>query len=234
MKIAIFYHCLFELGSPPEVRDLALEIVREQMMQLQQSGLCSEAETFLVGINGGAESRALAHVLIPAKAKLVMHGLASRTENLTLVQIEQWLPKHPGWAVLYFHAKGASHLDLAKIKYSARWRNCMMHHLVTDWRKCLQDLEAGFESVGCHWMTGAATPPGQSIWAGNFWWATSDFLRTVPSIFERDRIKISGIASLESRYEAEVWLGNAPRLPRIKDYHGPNWNPGMVGTCLAR
>lgn len=76
-------------------------------------------------------------------------------------------------------------------------------------------------------MTGTDTPPGQSIWAGNFWWAKSDFLRTLPSIMNRERIKISGLGAAESRFESEVWIGNGPRLPRVRDYH-PRWR--MVGN----
>jgi hypothetical protein len=107
----------------------------------------------------------------------------------------------------------------------------MMKNAVQNWRTCVQDLDSGLESVGSHWMTGDQTPPGQSIWAGNFGWAKSAFLATLPSIMERDRIKLSGIDSIESRYESEVWIGNGPRLPKVKDYHGPNWNPSKMATC---
>jgi hypothetical protein len=48
---------------------------------------------------------------------------------------------------------------------------------------------------------------------------------------ERDRIKVSGLKHPDSKYEAEVWLGNGPRVPKIKDYHGPGWTPGKIDTC---
>ena len=229
--IAIFYHCLLYFGDPPDLSPIALPIVQEQLQALEQSGLLGAASEFRVGINGGSESLDVARVIFPDKAKFTMHGLASRAENLTLREIEKWLPGHEGWNVLYFHSKGCTHTAADTHHSRGLWRNCMMRHLVWNWSRCVTDLEAGFESVGCHWMEPPATPPTQYIWAGNFWWARADFLLTLPSIMERARIKESGIAALESRYESEVWIGNGPRPPRVRDYHGPNWNPSKVASC---
>lgn len=216
--IAIFYHCLFFHGSPPELRERACEIVGEQMRDLKQSGLLDSATVFIAGINGGEESVEFANLLLPAKATRVFHGLQSKAENLTIVEVEKWAPSHPGFNVLYLHAKGCTHGpdDAYGNGVSAPWRRTMMQYLVGGWRQCVCDLESGFESVGCHFMRGMCDGT-QNIWAGNFWWATSDFLRTVPSIFLRDRIKVSGISAAESRYEAEVWIGNG-RLPTVREY----------------
>lgn len=217
MKIAIFYHCLFYAGEPPTFRESAYRIVYEQIKALEGSGLLEACSHFVVGLNGGQESESFKTVLIPAKAKVVMHGLASKAENLTLVELEKWAPNNPDWCVLYFHAKGCTHDATSDYgKFAARWRNCMMRRCVVEWRNCIELLESGYEAVGCHWLTGMGQDKSQSLFAGNFWWATSNFLKTVPSIFLRDRIKQSGIASVESRYEAEVWIGNG-KLPKAKD-----------------
>lgn len=218
--IAVFYHCLFygtRDNKPPHQLPMAQRIVREQMDQMNASGLTEAAQKIFVGINGGVESEALADQLLPHKAERIMHGLDSRAENLTLVALEFWVATHPGWDVLYFHSKGATHDADSTYgnNVSAPWRRAMMKYLVTQWSQCVKDLET-VESVGCHFMRGLADG-SQNIWAGNFWWATSDFLATVPSIFLRDRIKVSGIANVESRYEAEVWIGNG-KLPTVKEY----------------
>lgn len=216
-KIAVFYHGLFFIET--RLLHSACVVITAQMNALRDSGLADRADLFLVGINGGSESLPLVKQCVPDKAQVVYHGLQSRAENLTLVEIEKWLPGHEDWYVLYFHAKGATHDTESDYgKFSARWRNCMMKHLVQNWRTCVADMDSGIESVGCHWMTGLADGT-QNIWAGNFWWAKASFLATLPSIFERDRIKTSGIAALESRYESEVWIGNGKRLPTVKDYH---------------
>ena len=179
-----------------------------------------------VGINGAEESVNIADSIFPRKATTTYNGLDVFNENATLRLLEHWLPTHPGWLVLWFHSKGATHEKDNPLR--GNWRGCMMRNLVTSWRTCVSDLSSGCEAVGCHWMSGDKTPPGQSIFAGNFWWATSDYLSTLPSIMARDRIKVSGLGALESRYEAEVWLCNGPRLPRVKDYH-----PAWIDTCKA-
>ena len=216
--IAVFYHCLFYLGEPRRELPYAYPIITEQMRDVVASGLIHSVSHFLVGINGNCESMFAAHAVIPKKAKLVLHGLKSRAENLTIIEIEKFVKTHPGWNVLYFHSKGVTHTDETYLKRTADWRHCMMRHCVANWRQCVADLET-HDSVGCHWMAGVGPDNSQNIWAGNFWWATSDFLATLPSMFERDRIKESGIANVESRYESEVWIGNGKVLPKVKDYH---------------
>jgi hypothetical protein len=223
MKIAVFFHGLFFIGDAREPAPSAVAVIGEQMAVMAQSGLLEAADYLAVGINGSGESLVYTAMLIPEKAHVVFHGLDSRNENATVRLMETWLPEHPGWAVLYFHAKGATwpYQDGTR----SRWRNCMMTACVQNWRSCVRDLAGGFDSVGCHWLTSDQypwMPPHQACWGGNFFWATSSFLQTLPSILRSPRVQASGLKAPESRFEAEVWIGNGPRLPRIKDYH-PGW-----------
>lgn len=227
--IAIFYHCLFFMGTPPELMSNACSIVANQMDALRETGLLDAASEMVAGINGGKESDEVANLLLPAKARRILHGLQCRNECRTILALEQWSKTHPDWYVLYFHSKGATHA--ADDGYSVAWRGCMMKGVVKNWRRCVADMDAGYDAVGSHWMVPPATPPGQHIFAGNFFWVKSSFVLTLPSIMERIRIKVSGIDAPISRYESEVWIGNGPRVPNVKDYHGPNWNPGQLGTC---
>lgn len=223
--IAIFYHALFCLDTADNVLPRACQIVHGQMQQVVRSGLADAASHFMVGVNGGLESVIYAKLFIPPKAQCVYHGLQSHAENLTIVEIEKWVPSHPGWNVLYFHSKGCTHPPGSSygIQTSDPWRETMTKYLVANWRSCVAALDR-VESVGCHFMRNLADGT-QNIWAGNFWWATSDFLATVPSIYKRDRIHVSGIAAKESRFEAEVWIGNG-KLPTVHEYL-PNGGEGV-------
>lgn len=239
MKIAIFYHCVFFLKPercftvPLVELESAPFVVREQMAELIGSGLLGAASEFHVGVNGGQESLGLVNMIIPGKAKVKYHGLDCRNENRTILIIEEWIKRHSNealdWVVFYFHARGASHPMNDPI--STPWRRCMMRNLITNWRTCVNDLR-NHDAVGSHWMEPPATPEGQYIFAGTFWAATLKYLATLPSIMDRDRIKVSGIDAYESRYEAEVWMGNGPRKPKVRDYHGPDWNPSKISTCI--
>jgi len=226
-KICIVYHCLLYGGNPPDLLPNAYCVVNEQMQQLKDSGLLYKASEFIVGINGEQESNEIANLLIPKSAKRILHGLNCYGENRTILEIEEFSKTHRDWNILYFHSKGATHPnDMLRIN----WRRCMMRQLVTNWGRCVQDLDSGFESVGCHWLTNMGSDRSQNYWGGNFWWANSDFIRTLPSICSRTRIRISGIDSLDSRYEAEAWIGIGSRLPKVKDYHPEN--PSIIGKCM--
>lgn len=223
--IAVFYHTLFVLGDPPQLLESAVHVVNEQMTALKESGLEAAAEEIFVGVNGGKESEDFAIAWLPQKAKITYHGLQSRSENLTLVMLENWVKTHPNWAVLYFHAKGATHANGSHYgTFSGNWRHRMMHYCVTNWRYCVRDLD-DYEAVGCHWLTEQGWDKSQHYFAGNCYWVRSEFFASIPSIFTRARIKESGIGSLESRYEAEVILGNGPYVPHIKNYYA-----GPIGT----
>lgn len=211
--ICVFFHCLTHLGTPPVLQENAVNIIHEQMCQLKASGLLEVCSEFIVGLNGADESLEIANILIPAKAKIVLHGLQCRSECRTIVEMEQWVKGNPGWNVLYFHTKGA----VTECDLNNRWRRCMMRGCVDRWEECVQALDQGYEAVGVHWWPNKGVHGDQHYYAGNFFWATSSFLRTLPSIYNRARIKESGIDSVASRYESEVWLGNGPRLPRVKD-----------------
>lgn len=220
--IAIFYHGLFFLGEPPKPLTRATWIMAEQMGQLAESGLLHHSNELHVGINGGKESVKMGKLILPEKAQITYHGLQSRAENPTIVLLEEWVKTHPGWYVLYFHCKGATHpISTMEGKFSAQWRRGMMKHLVTDWRTCVADLEAGYDIACSTWMWGL-TDGTHNIPAGNFLWVKSDFAAKLPSIFLRDRIKQDGIAAETSRHEAEVYWGFGP-TPRVKSYRPEPW-----------
>ena len=216
--IAIFFHGLFFLGDPPRHLPNAGCIISDQITQMVNSGLWEAASEIHFGINGGDESRATARAIIPHKADLTFHGLESRSENLTIVMIEEWVKTHPGWNVLYLHGKGASHDPNSHygLNVARPWREGMMQDLVVNWRTCVSDLDA--HDVACMvWLWEQGWDKSQHYAAGTFFWATSDFLAKLPSIYLRERIKLDGIGAASSRFEAEVWIGNGPR-PNVKAY----------------
>src|SRR6267378_6495050 len=154
-KIAIFYHCLFGIGEPFALLPQAGCIVSNQMTQLVNSDLWDSASEIHVGVNGGEESVPIANHIIPAKAKITYHGLKSRAENLTIVMIEEWVKTHPGWKILYFHSKSASHppgSDYAT-RVGGPWREAMMQDLVVNWRQCVADLDAGHDVACMVWLS---------------------------------------------------------------------------------
>lgn len=214
-KIALFHHARLSGGDPPIDFSWASSIFAEQIIALRDSGLTDAASEIYIGVNGGEQDAFAAQSMAPEKAQVIQHPDDARGELPTLNLMWNWARKHPGWLVYYCHTKGATHHG---DQLYANWRRCMERACVHNWQRCVKDLEAGAEAVGCHWLTDQKySNVGPPFFGGNFYWATADFLMTLPEIprTARDRGMF---------YEAEVWLAKGPRLPRIRDY-APHW-PG--------
>jgi len=214
-KIVVFYHGVFVLGG--EFSPHAFNVIQSQMATMQESGLTDTAEEIYVGINGDETSAPFAETVFPEKAVKVYHGPHCRNELRTIMLMQKTMAGRPGYKVLYFHSKGASHDPGEKL--ITNWRNCQMNHLVSNWILCVNSLNSGVESVGVHWLEGQVDGT-MSLWAGNAFWIKSEFLHTLPPIENNARIPLmGGIDSAQSRFEAEVLIGAGPRMPKIKDLH---------------
>jgi len=215
-RIALFVHA--GLGPEPQIQqDHAIGVLTELVQAVVGSGLRQQAEVFEIGVNGGLPFCYTALLIAPT-AKVKGHPHTARSELPTLARLQRWLPDHPGWSVCYCHTKGASRPG---DPLRDAWRRCMTRHVIWNWRKCVADLEAGADSVGCHWMTperwGAALLPTKTpYWGGNFFWAKASFLLTLPKLTEDEK-------SMADFYLPERWIGEGPRRPAVRDYHPNAW-----------
>lgn len=219
--IAIFYHCRLSGGDPPINIDHAISIMSEQMLALKSSGLLDAAEEFYVGVNGGASDAMCAKMIAPEKAVVMEYPAHSKGEQPTLHFMRKWAMNHPDWYVLYQHIKGALHPG--NITWQA-WRRCMQNVVVNHWQTCVGDLDSGCDTVGAHYMT--PEKYGQHLvsvpyWGGNFWWAKSNFIQTLPPIADTAKERLNF-------YDAEAWIGRGTRRAVAKDY-APHWpGPGCM------
>ncbi len=224
--IAIFYHTVFFKtdGSP---WNWSVRFNEKYMKDLNDSGLADAAQHFVAGINGGQESDVYAKLTLP-KAKHMLHGLDCLSSNLTLEEMHTFAVDHPGWNIFHFHSKGLAH-DMPEyanyIEFEARWIKCMVNACIHNWRTCVADLET-VDSVGCHWMENVGNPPVDHIWGGDFYWATSEFIASLPPLSECPLVKQFGIRSAEGKATGEQYIGLGKRKPTIKDYH-----VNGIGSC---
>lgn len=232
-NIAVWYHIAL---SPPIDQQFGLALFRQQMALLEHSGLRKAAQHLTIGING-LKTDAL-KLNIPFEAKCLFHEPPARSELPTLYDLQQWLPGHEDWHVCYFHAKGITH---ANFEPYIRWRNCMEASVIVNWRRCIADLDRGYETVGCHWIDRAKYPRdheekfdqtwnlGGHIWGGNFWWAKSGYLRSLPKLPSNSTCR-------GEDFIAEIWIGSNKYQPTALDYapHFPTSTQchGSVKRCL--
>lgn len=224
--IAIFFHGVFFKPNGGAFSRSG-PLMQKYMKDLTDSGLMDASQYFLAGINGGTESEVYAKCYLP-RAKHLFNGLDCISANPTLEAMRIFSVEHPGWNVFHFHCKSVAHDTpeyASYLEFENRWIRCMVNACIYNWRTCVTDLEQ-HDSVGCHWMENVGVPPVDHIWGGDFYWATSDFLATLPPLNECPLVKKYGIKSYDSRATGEQYIGLGPKLPRIKDYH-----VNGIGSC---
>lgn len=225
-KLALFYHCRLGGGTPPINAEHAIGIMQSQMQALISSGLSKRADHFVIGSNGDFVNYLAARSMAPDGAKVINHGENARSELPTLALLRKWLPSHSDWYVLYHHTKGAGHWNHGPF-FGHQWRICMEKAVIWNWRACVDDLNAGYDAVGAHWLTRARY--GQSMgptktpyFGGTFWWAKAEFLLRLPAI--PDNAGPATFGHDDDRFLAEKWIGLGP-TPKVRDY-APHWpNP---------
>lgn len=177
-------------------------IVAAQCARLIQSGLLARTEYVLVGIVGEFEpARSTIERLLGEKARIYPGGPVSNYEFGTL-QLLHSAATEADCYCWYIHTKGVS--DLCPNR--ASWRR-RMESVVLDNHAACYELLNEHDACGPFWLMIGFDRPNPHF-SGNFWWARSSYLRTLPRPVE---------LHVANRYEAEFWIG---KNPAIKVY---NW-----------
>jgi hypothetical protein len=203
--LAIFHHCRVSGGEPPIDFTWSIGIVAEQIIALRDSGLTAAASEYYIGVNGGEDDAMAIASLAPDKADVIQHPAGSKGEHPTMRMMQEWCLGNPDAYVLYFHTKSATH---PKDPLQKAWRLCCERAVIHSWEQCVRALDGGYDAAGPHWVEeGVAVAPVPCYFAGNFWWAKSAFINTIPLIahtaFERLNF-----------YDAEVLIARGPRPAR--------------------
>lgn len=167
------------------------EIVEEQMNDLKESGLYDICEGIWYGCNckecpetlrtffaSYSKVKPLSNALIPDQKTY---------ENGTINAMLDFLrDRDPGY-VLYIHSKGVTATHASQ----EDWRKYMMHWNVKKHKICTDILSRGFNTAGVCYINN----PFCAFYAGNFWWARSEYL-----------MKKSKIKDVSNRQQAEWFL----------------------------
>lgn len=176
--------------------------MQQQLLHVFSSGLYEACKSFTIGITShDQESLDWAHDLIKKydKIKYVVHQ-ENNQEKDTLALIPKEI--EPNDYVTYFHTKGVS-----KSSYNIEtWRMCIEHHTIMNWKRCVQLLDQGYDSVGpLHRVD------NPSHFSGGYWWSKYD------NIVKLDHSYISPNHPW-GRYGAEVWIGSNPNSKNYNLY----------------
>lgn len=202
MKLVHFYH-VYADGN-------WVDAATEHVEELYLSALLDDLDDLFLGIVGSPENREQVKRELPGVA---VAEADTGWEQVTLHALHEYAMTEDAH-ILYAHTKGAwSQSELAR-----QWRVSMTHDTVTRWRDCVEALSR-VDVVGAHWLKSneAEHSEHEFFFAGNFWWANSDYLRKLEPV------------RTDHRYQAEGWIGLGQ--PSVKDmrggyaYWGNFWQP---------
>ena len=98
-------------------------------------------------------------------------------ENPTLNKLKQFSEQNKDSHVLYLHTKGNSYPQMHEV--ITDWTNMMLYFLVETHDACFRALDDAHDTVGCNY---SASPVPH--YSGNFWWASTNYIATLPSLNE--------------------------------------------------
>ena len=206
MRLGHYYHIYADGAWEP--------IFGEHWEKLRESGLLFMLEFIRVGVVGSEENRAKVRETLPMVD--IVAEESEGWEQVTLNKLLQGAQSFDG-AIFYAHTKGAwSDSDLAHT-----WRVSMTYDTVTRWRECVEALYK-VEAAGPYWLHSHEPEhrDHKHFFAGNFWWARTDYLRRLDP------------PKNEHRFQAEGWVGLAePTVHNMREgysYWGNFWEPQEV------
>lgn len=112
--------------------------------------------------------------------------------------------------VLYIHSKGVRKSGYACV---ANWREVLNYFCITQWAKCLKNLETS-DVVGV-----SDKLSHDSILSGNFWWSKSSYIKTLPEPLDSTKYVKYDYQYPDQpnyRFAFEYWvLANSPKIYHI-------------------
>jgi hypothetical protein len=206
-------------------------VFAEMLEKMNTSGLIDAVDEINFCTNGVRSNMEL--VMLPllntnSKFKQVhVNGDAAKWEWPTINQLKLDADSSDeDHYIGYAHLKGLSRPDITDAK-AVDWRNYLSYWTIEQWEESMKQLDAGAELVGVNWLD----QPWPHL-SGNFWWATSNYIRRLPKLQDPSTIAPGQVSKLlkpnvildpgNVRYECEAWIGqSSPKVHVLHASHAP-------------
>jgi beta-1,4-mannosyl-glycoprotein beta-1,4-N-acetylglucosaminyltransferase len=129
-----------------------------------------------------------------------------------IILIHQFSKENLNYNILYLHTKGI-HYDDNNQKEND-WIDMMLYFLVEKFEFCLEKMNNGIQAVGCNYYDEQMKIRNPKHFSGNFWWANSQYISTLPSLIEK--------TENVNPNDAEFWLCN--NNPFVYEIHNSKIN----------
>lgn len=181
------------------------ELVPLQIERLKQSGLAARTKTLLVSCiyRRADDVEKLRKMLEGISHEMVACTPDASQYEYPALDAAYAKAREEDCLIYYFHTKGVSyhgpqksdrHWLYFKKKVEA-WREVMEYFNIDKWRVAANVLTGGHDTYGC--LRYPPKPATFTMYAGNFWWASAAYLRTLRPLTPEKR---------EDRMLAETWI----------------------------
>ena len=103
-------------------------------------------------------------------------------------------------------------------KYTNKWRKALEHAVIEKYQDNLKALNNNYDVSGILWKE------PDRWFCGNFWWAKSSYIQTLPKPIIEHWNECNG-SFWESRYRYEAWI--RIKNPRVNEIYSSNICPGV-------
>lgn len=190
------------------------DIIEQQLYRIKKSGLYDRMNKLYIGLLGDKPARQFSK-----KIEIIYQlNQPSLEQSFTLTHLHLSSYMFNG-QIFYIHTKGVSHNSGKEDDNQKDWRKLMEHYIIDRWKTCVSELEKN-DVVGVNWHLGEGHMNAKAKYAegtpitphvsGNFWWATTDYIKRLPILFP-----------LKSKYECEFWIGKT--VPKVAEL----WRTGI-------
>ena len=181
-----------------EYQKISLELINH----IHNSGLLSICNELNICITGDGE---FSQPFDDNKIKIYRLGGTHQYEFPTLQMIEDCVSNDDDTKILYLNTLGVTGDSIFK----KSWRKYLSYFNIINFNECVKALDYGFDTCGVDWRTDPLPH-----YSGNFWWANSKYLKTLPKIQTLNKENSPRVLTL--RHNAEMYIGMNPDVkPRI-------------------
>lgn len=183
------------------------------MKKIVDSNLYEHVDQIYINCIGSTSTNPFSYL-----KKVIFHHNESGLETFEISTqeiIHKFSKETPKYNVLYLHTKGVGKEINECIE---DWVNYMAYFLIEKWRTCVQELESN-DTIGVD-----LRPQPVLHYSGNFWWARSEYLATLPSPTE---YKTHPNPLNSERHNQEFWICH-----RSEARHKALWDCGI--NCYER
>jgi len=176
-------------------------IYDELINKIIESTLIDKVDNLFTCIVGDQELKPINH----NKIKNIKVGNITDFEFPTLEKIENdILSTNDNIKILYINGLGVT----GNTPNKKNWRNYLSYYNVILHDECIKSLDE-YDVCGVDWRTNPSPH-----FSGNFWWANSNYLKTLPKINTLNNPDSPRILSL--RHNAEMYIGMNEKVnPRV-------------------